>query len=50
MFDFDDELVVMAKDLGTIRPEKSVARPKYVVEVSNSISILDTPALHSTFL
>ena len=34
MFDFDDELVVMAKDLGSIRPEKSVARPKHVLEVS----------------
>merc|ERR1711963_169990 len=31
-FDFDDELVVMAKDLGDIAPSKSVIRPKNVKE------------------
>jgi len=31
-FDFDDELVVMAKDLGSMRPAKSVAKPKYVLQ------------------
>ena len=34
LFDTDDELVVMAKDLGDIRPEKLVAKPKYVQQVS----------------
>ena len=37
VFDFDDELVVMAKDLGDIRPAKSVLRPKYVLEVSTYV-------------
>ena len=34
VFDFDDELVVMAKDLGVMRPAKSVTKPKYVLQVS----------------
>ena len=34
LFDFDDELVVMAKDLGNMRPEKLAAKPKFVKQVS----------------
>ena len=40
-FDFDDELVVMAKDLGDIAPAKSVIKPKNVKEVSRQEDKLD---------
>merc|ERR1712156_1299504 len=32
LFDFDDELVIMAKDLGNMRPAKSDTKPKYVLK------------------
>ena len=33
LFDLDDELVVMAKDLGEKSPAKSVIKPKFVQDV-----------------
>lgn len=45
-FDFDDELVLMAKDLGPIKPMANVALPQKVRKVGTfKITLLSTDAL-----